>query len=45
LTCPKTLMRFGDRYEAGDHCQLGALALSLARKLDWLDETLAATRR
>lgn len=45
LTCPKTLMRFTQRYEAGDHCQLGAFALSFARKLDWLDETLAAARR
>jgi hypothetical protein len=34
LTAPKKLMRFTSRYEAGFHCQLGAFALSFARKFD-----------
>ncbi len=41
LTCPKTLMRFSQRYEAGYHCQLGAFAVSWGRKFDWLDRTLS----
>jgi pimeloyl-ACP methyl ester carboxylesterase len=40
LTCPKTLMGFTQRYEAGDHCQLGAFALSFGRKFDWLDTVM-----
>lgn len=40
LTCPKTLMGFTQRYEAGYHCQLGAFALSFGRKFDWLDEVM-----
>jgi len=39
LTCPKTLLRFTESEGAGDHCQVGALRLSLARIYDWLDET------
>jgi len=33
-------MGFTQRYEAGDHCQLGAFALSFGRKFDWLDEVM-----
>lgn len=45
LTAPKKLMRFTSRYEAGYHCQLGAFALSFARKFDWLDTTLSVAGR
>lgn len=38
LTCPKTLLRFSVSEGAGDHCQVGADRLSLARIYDWLDE-------
>ena len=41
LTAPRKLMRFTQRYEAGDHCQLGAFGLSFGEKFDWLDETLS----
>jgi len=41
LTCPRTIMKFTEEYEAGDHCQLGAFALSWGRKFDWLDDTLS----
>lgn len=41
LTGPKTLMRFAAAEMAGEHCQMGAIALSNQRILDWLDEILA----
>lgn len=41
LTGPKTLMRFTVAEMAGEHSQMGAIALSNQRILDWLDETLA----
>lgn len=40
LQCPKTLLLFTDEYCAGEHCQLGASALSYQEKFDWLDEQL-----
>jgi alpha-beta hydrolase superfamily lysophospholipase len=40
LKCPKTLLVF-DRESTGQaHCQMGAQAISQARILDWLDETM-----
>jgi hypothetical protein len=41
LTCSKTLMRFTTAEMAGEHCQMGAIALSNQRILDWLDDTIA----
>jgi pimeloyl-ACP methyl ester carboxylesterase len=42
LTCPKTLLTFGDDEGAGAHCQTGAQRLAFARIYDWLDDVLAA---
>lgn len=39
LTCPKTLIRFGESEGAGAHCQVGAARLAFARMFDWLDQT------
>ena len=40
LKCPKTYLVFTDEYCAGEHCQMGASALSYQAKFDWLDEQL-----
>ncbi|MEV7597101.1 alpha/beta fold hydrolase [Kitasatospora sp. NPDC089797] len=42
LTCPKTLMLFTAEEGAGAHCHTGAVRLSVARILDWLDDTLGS---
>ena len=39
LTCPKTYILFTRRDMAASHCQMGALAISNQRILDWLDQT------
>jgi alpha-beta hydrolase superfamily lysophospholipase len=39
LTCPKTFMLFTRGDMASSHCQMGALAISNQRILDWLDKT------
>jgi alpha-beta hydrolase superfamily lysophospholipase len=39
LTCPKTYMLFTKEDMAASHCQMGALAISNQRILDWLDQT------
>ncbi len=44
LTCPKTLMVFTRAQHAQAHCQMGAMAVSNMRILDWLDETLSRVR-
>ncbi|MCB2228317.1 MAG: alpha/beta fold hydrolase [Desulfarculaceae bacterium] len=44
MTCPKTLMEFTAAQDATPHCQMGAVAVSNQRILDWLDTTLAAPR-
>jgi pimeloyl-ACP methyl ester carboxylesterase len=41
LTCRKSMVRFTIAEGAGEHCQVGASRLALARIYDWLDETLA----
>jgi len=40
LTSPKEYMVFNNEYCAGEHCQIGASALSFQQKFDWLDEQL-----
>lgn len=40
LTCPKKYLQFTDEYCAGEHCQLGASAISFQEKFDWLDDQL-----
>jgi dipeptidyl aminopeptidase/acylaminoacyl peptidase len=40
LKCPKTYLLFSNDYCAGEHCQLGASAISYQEKFDWLDEQL-----
>jgi len=37
LTCPKDFMLFKNEEGAGEHCQMGAILISNARILDWLD--------
>ncbi len=37
-------MRFSAQGWASQHCQVGAMAFSNQRILDWLDETLARVR-
>lgn len=44
LTCPKTLLVFTQQEHATEHCQMGALAISNQRILDWLDQTLAKVK-
>ncbi|MBN1166895.1 MAG: prolyl oligopeptidase family serine peptidase, partial [Methanospirillaceae archaeon] len=36
----KTYLLFSNEYCAGEHCQLGATAISFQEKYDWLDEQL-----
>jgi hypothetical protein len=38
LKSPKTYLLFTNEYCAGEHCQLGASALSFQEKFDWLDD-------
>lgn len=38
LQAPKTYLLFTNEYCAGEHCQLGASAISFQEKFDWLDE-------
>ncbi len=45
LRCPKTFMAFTRKDMASMHCQMGALAISNQRILDWLDEHLAMVGR
>ena len=45
LRCPKTFMPFTRKDMASMHCQMGALAISNQRILDWLDEQLAMVGR
>ncbi|MBU1695043.1 MAG: prolyl oligopeptidase family serine peptidase [Verrucomicrobia bacterium] len=40
LECPKDYMLFTREEGAEEHCQMGALSISNARILDWLDEKL-----
>lgn len=40
LTCPRTYLPFSNEYCAGEHCQLGASAISYQGKFDWLDDQL-----
>jgi len=41
LECPREYMLFTAEEGAEEHCQMGAVLLSSARILDWLEETLA----
>jgi alpha-beta hydrolase superfamily lysophospholipase len=45
LRCSKTFMSFTRKDMASMHCQMGALAISNQRILDWLDEHLAMVGR
>lgn len=40
LQCPKTFLVFTAEEAAGEHCQMGALAVSANRVYDWLDQVL-----
>jgi len=40
LTCPKKYLLFTDEYCTGEHCQMGASAISFQEKFDWLDDQL-----
>lgn len=40
LTCPKTFLLFTREEGAEEHCQMGALLVSNAKILDWLDTVL-----
>lgn len=40
LTCPKEYLLFTNEDRAGEHCQLGASAISSQEKFDWLDDQL-----
>ena len=40
LQCPKTFLLFTPEEAAGQHCQMGALAVSANRIYDWLDQVL-----
>ena len=40
LTCSRGLMTFTRKDMAASHCQMGAMAISNQRILDWLDDTL-----
>jgi pimeloyl-ACP methyl ester carboxylesterase len=40
LTCPKDFMLFKNEEGAGEHCQMGAILISNARILDWLDHIM-----
>ncbi len=44
LTCRKRIIGFSSEYEAGDHCQFGAFALSFGKKFDWLDRQMHPQR-
>ena len=38
LNSPKKYLLFTNEYCAGEHCQLGASAISMQEKFDWLDD-------
>jgi dipeptidyl aminopeptidase/acylaminoacyl peptidase len=40
LRCPKDYMLFTKEEGAEEHCQMGAIVISNARILDWLDDTM-----
>ena len=40
LNCPKDYMLFTKEEGAEEHCQMGALLISNARILDWLDDIM-----
>ncbi|MBP7864906.1 MAG: hypothetical protein KA419_03070 [Acidobacteria bacterium] len=40
LKCPKTFLLFTKEEGAEEHCQMGALLISNAKILDWLDTVL-----
>jgi len=40
LTGPKKYLLFTDEYCTGEHCQMGASAISFQEKYDWLDDQL-----
>lgn len=44
LTCPKELITFMAADGAGDHCEVGARQLYLARSFAWLDDLLEPSR-
>ncbi len=44
LQSDKTFMLFTEEEAAGDHCQMGALAISSAKIYDWLDEVMAQVK-
>ncbi len=44
LTCPKDYMLFTKAEGAEEHCQMGAVIISNARILDWLDEHMRKKR-
>ncbi len=39
LECPKTFLMFTEEEAADAHCQMGAATISMARILNWLDQT------
>ena len=41
LTCPKEYLLFTKEEGAEEHCQMGAILISNARILDWLEDTMA----
>ena len=44
LTCPKQLIFFTEAEGAGQHCEVGARQLYLARSFGWLDEILSPSQ-
>lgn len=44
LKCPKDYLLFTKEDGAEEHCQMGAMLVSNARILDWLDDVMAASR-
>jgi dipeptidyl aminopeptidase/acylaminoacyl peptidase len=45
LRCPKDFMLFTNEEGAGEHCQMGAILISNARILDWLDHIMMKVER
>ncbi len=44
LTCPRDYLLFTKEDGAEEHCQMGAMLISNARILDWLDDVMTASR-
>jgi hypothetical protein len=45
LRCPKDYLLFTREEGAEEHCQMGAVVISNARILDWLDEFFSRSKK